>query len=129
MLPLRLRCSSTYHVNFNNTLLTMSETKPADITLTLQKETEGFTAIADRPTDNNLIEVQKLLVPVLIKTKYNELMLTHNLSGVLLPSKSYEQIYKKRAYIIPPFIALYDVTIDKDFTRLEINRAEGKHEA
>ena len=79
--------------------------------------------------DNDLIEIRQLLVTVLMKTKYYELMITHNLSGVILPSKRYEQIYKNGAYVIPPDIAIYDDTIDKDATRLEINRSEGKHRA
>ena len=81
----------------------MSATKPADITLTLQKATEGFTAVMDCPTDNNIIDIRQLLLPVLMKTKYDDLTLTHNLSGVILPSEHYEQIYKKGAYLIPPF--------------------------
>ena len=56
-------------------------------------------------------------------------MLTHNLSLVVLPSERYEHIYKNRSYVISPAIALYDDTIDKDATRLETIRAEGKHEA
>ena len=107
----------------------MSATKPADLTLALQKATKGFTVIVDRPTNNDLIEIQQLLVPVLRNTKYDELTLTHNLSGIILPSKRYEKIYKNEAYVTPPVIALYDDTIDKDATRLEINRAEGKHKA
>ena len=90
---------------------------------------EGFTVILERPTDNNLIEIRKLLVPVLMKTTYNELTLQHNLAGVILPTERYEHIYKKGAYAIPPVNPLYHDTIDKDATRLEINRAEGKHEA
>ena len=128
MLPPILRCSSTYQVNFN-TRTTMSATKPADLTLTLHKATEGFTAIVDRPTDNDLIDICQLLLPVLMKTKYNELTLTHNLSGVILPSKRYGQIYKKGAYLIPPVIVLYNDTIDKYVTRTEVHRAEEKHEA
>ena len=126
MLPPRLRCSSTYQVNFN-TRTTMSATKPAELTLALQKATEGFTAIVDQPTDNDLIETCQLLVPVLMKTKYDELTLTHNLSGVILPYERYQQIYKKGAYLIPPIITLYYETIDKDATRTEVHRAEGKH--
>ena len=80
----------------------MSATKPADLTLALQKATEGVTVIVDRPTDNYLIEIRQLLVPVLTKTKYDELTLTHNISGFILPSERYEQIYKKGAYVIPP---------------------------
>ena len=80
----------------------MLATKPADPTLTLQRVTEGFTVIVDRPTDNNLFEIRQLLVPVLMKTKYDELTLTNNLSGVILPAENYEQIYKNGAYGTPP---------------------------
>ena len=73
----------------------MSETKPADLTLTLQKATEGFKAIVDRPTDNDIINIRQQLLPILTKTKYDDLTLTHNLSGVILPSERYEHIYKK----------------------------------
>ena len=68
-------------------------------------------------------------MPVLIKTKYNELAVTHNLSGVILPTECYEHIYKKGAYLILPVIALYDDTIDKDAKITEVHQAEGKHEA
>ena len=83
MLPPRLQCYSTYQVNFN-TRTKMSVTKPADLTLAPQKATEGFTAIVDQPTENDLIEIRQLLVPVLMKTNYDELTLTHNLSEVIL---------------------------------------------
>ena len=128
MLTPILQCSSTYQVNFN-TRLTISATKPADLTLVLQKVTEGFTAIVDRPTDNDLIEIRQLLVPVLMRTKYNKLTLTRNISGVILPSDCYQHIYKKGAYLIPPVINLYNETIEEDSTIIEIHRAEVKHEA
>ena len=47
----------------------MSETKLTDLTLVLQKATEGFTAIVDQPTDKNSIEIRQLLLPVLMRTK------------------------------------------------------------
>ena len=64
-----------------------------------------------------------------METKYDELTLTHNISGFILPAERYKQIYKNGAYVIPPVIPLYDDAIDKDATRLEINRAKVKHEA
>ena len=106
----------------------MSETKPADITLALQKATEGFTDIVDRPRDNNIINIQQILLPVLMETKYDDINLTHNISGVILLTKRYEHIYKKGADLILPVVVLYDDTIDKDATRTEVHRAEGKHE-
>ena len=107
----------------------MSATKPADITLTLHKATEGFTAIMYRPTDNNIIKIRQLLLPVLMKTKYDNLTLTHNLSGVILPIERYGHIYNKGAYLIPPVIALYDDTIYKDATIPEVHQSEGKHKS
>ena len=84
----------------------MSATKTAESTLDTQKATEGFTVIVDRPTDNDLIEIRQLLVPVLMQTTYDELTLQHNLAGVILPTKRYEQIYKKGDYAIPPVVPL-----------------------
>ena len=56
----------------------MLATKPVNLTLPLQKATEGFTSILDRPTDNDLIDIRQLLVPVLMKKKCDKLTLTHN---------------------------------------------------
>ena len=96
----------------------MLATKPAELTLSIQKATERFTVIVDRPTDNDLIEIRQLLVPVLMKTTYDELTLQHNLAGFILPTERYEHIYKNRAYAIPPVIPLHNDNIDKDATRL-----------
>ena len=85
----------------------MSAIKPADLTLALQKATKVFTAIVDCPTDNDIINIQQLLLPVLMTTKYDELTLTHNLSGFILPSERYEEVYSNGAYEIPAVIALY----------------------
>ena len=63
----------------------MSVTEPADLTLSLQKATEVFTAILDRATDTVIIDIQQLLLPILMKTKYDKITLTHNLYGVILP--------------------------------------------
>ena len=105
----------------------MSATKPADITLALQKATEEFTVIVDFPTDTVIINIQQLLLPVLMKTKYDELILIHNLSGVILPTERCKHIYSKGDHLIPPFVALYDDTIDKDVTRTEVHQSKGKN--
>ena len=107
----------------------MSETKPADLTFSLQKATEGFTSIVYFPTDTNIINIKQLLFPVLIKTKYNKLNLTHNLSGVILPTERYEHIYSKGEYLILSVIALYYDIIERNATRTEVHQDKGKHEA
>ena len=77
----------------------------------------------------DIINIRQLLLPVLMKTKYDEIILTHNLLGVILPTERYEYIYLKGAYSILPVITLYDDTIDRYATRTEVHQAEGKHEA
>ena len=105
----------------------MLASKPADLVLALQKAEEGFTAIVDRPTDNEIIDIRQLLLPVSMKTKYDELTLTHNLSGVIIPTERYDHIYSDGDYLILQVIKLYNDTIDKDATRTEVLRSEGKH--
>ena len=62
-----------------------------------------------------------------MKTMYKDLTLTYNLSGVIIPSDRYKNIYKKVYYLIPSAIALYNDTIDRDATRTEVHQAEGKN--
>ena len=76
----------------------MSETNPEDLKFSLQKAREGFTAILECPMDTEIINIRELLFYVLMKTKYDELTLTHNLSRVILPTEQYRHIYLKGAY-------------------------------
>ena len=58
-----------------------------------------------------------------MKTKYDELTLTHHLYGVNIPTDSYEHIYAKRAYSILRVVALYNDTINMDATITEGHQA------
>ena len=64
-----------------------------------------------------------------MKTKYEKLTLTHNISGVILPTERYDHIYSNVDYLIPLVITLYKEKIDKDATRTEVHQAKGKHES
>ena len=70
----------------------MSTTNPADLTLALQKATEGFTAIVDHLTDTKIIDTKQLLLTLLMKMNYDDIELTHNLLEVILPTEHYEHI-------------------------------------
>ena len=61
-------------------------------------------------------------------TEYDKLTLTHNLSGLIIPTKLYEQVYLNGTYEILSVIALYGDKIDINTTRTEGCRANGKHE-
>ena len=70
----------------------MLKTKLTDITLSLQKLADGFTAIADRPTDTNIVDIRQLLLPVFMGKKYNKLDLTHKLSGFIISMDRYKNL-------------------------------------
>ena len=60
---------------------TMSATKPADLTLALQKATKVFTAIVDRPTDNDIINIPQYINAIEAaqrKSKHGKLVITDN---------------------------------------------------
>ena len=64
-----------------------------------------------------------------MQTKYDDLTLTHNLYGVILPTDRYKHIYGKVPYAILPVVNLYEYLIEEDATRTEVHQEEGKHEA
>ena len=64
-----------------------------------------------------------------MKTRYDDLTLTHNLSGAILPTKRNKHIYLKGAYSIPPVITLYNDTIDRGVTRTEFHQSKGEHKS
>ena len=107
----------------------MLVTKPADLTLAIQKSTVVFTGTLYQPTDTDIIDIRQLLLPVLMKTKYDKLALTHNLYGFILPTHRYVHINSKGAYSLLLVITLYDDTIDRDATIAEVHRDKGKHKA
>ena len=64
-----------------------------------------------------------------MNTKYDNLTLTHNLLGVILPAERYENIYLNRLYLIPPVISLHNDKIDKDVTKTEVHQSKVKYES
>ena len=48
--------------------------------------------------DTDIIDIKKLLFPVSMQSKYDEVTLTHNLSEFILPTYRYIHIYGKGEY-------------------------------
>ena len=107
----------------------MSATKPAELTLAIEKASKGFAVIATKPTDDKIFKILQLLVPVLVSTKYDELKKEHNLSVVILPQIHYENIYGVGPFTILPLVSLYDTSIVKDAMSTEVHRSEVANES
>ena len=107
----------------------MLATKPAELTLAIEKASEVFSAIAKKPTDDDIFYIGQLLALVLMRTRYNELKNEHKFSGVILPQIRYEKIYGVGPCPIPLLVYLYDTSIATDAKRKELHQVEVANES
>ena len=62
--------------------------------LAIAKATQGFVETTEKYTDKYIVNIRKLLTPVLIKVKpYDQINNQHSLSGVILTEDRYKHIY------------------------------------
>ena len=86
---------------------------PEDLTLATAKATQGFVATTDKPTDKYIVNIRKVLTPVLMKVKpYDQLNNQNSLAGVILTEDCYMHIYKQGPYVFPLVVSVYDFTIN-----------------
>ena len=68
---------------------------PEDLTVAIAKATQGFVATTNKPNDEYIVNLKKILTPVLIKVNpYDQLYNQHSLAGVILTEDCYMYIYK-----------------------------------
>ena len=94
MLPLRPRCSSKYQVRLNLNDYGQPCQKPRQLISPshYRRRRRDLQPSYISKTDTEIINIRQLLLPILMKIKYDEMTLTHNLSGVILPTERYEHI-------------------------------------
>ena len=58
---------------------------PADLILAIAKATQDFAVMTNKPTEKYIVNIRKVLTPVLMKVKpYDQLNNQHSLAGVIL---------------------------------------------
>ena len=86
---------------------------PSDLTLAIAKATQGFVETTEKYTDKYIVNIRKLLTPVLIKVKpYDQINNQHSLAGAILIEDRYKHIYKHGPYVVPSVVSVYNITID-----------------
>ena len=131
MLPPTPRCSSTYQVNF-----TPPRTTDNHVGNQSRKShpcpTEGDGRIYSHRRSTNGYRHHQHPTTTIARLNEDKIWWAYFNTQPLhfiLPTERYEHIYSKGAYSTPPVIALYDDTIDRGATRIEVHQAKGKHEA
>ena len=103
---------------------------PSDLTLNIAKDTHGFVAITNKPNDKYIVNISKVLTPIMMKVKpYKQINKQHSLDGVILTEDHYKYIYKQGPYVVPSVFSVYDFTIDANAGKTIAKRAELAHEA
>ena len=86
---------------------------PADLMISIAKAKQDFAGTTNKPTDEYIVNIKKVLTPVLMKFKpYDQLNNQHSLDGVILTEDCYKHIYRHEPYVLPPEFSVYDVTIN-----------------
>ena len=86
---------------------------PADLMISIAKAKQDFAGTTNKPTDEYIVNIKKVLTPVLMKFKpYDQLNNQHSLDGVILTEDRYKQIYKKGPHVVPPEVSVYNFTIN-----------------
>ena len=66
---------------------------PEDLTLAIKKATHRFIATTDKPTDEYIFNIRKVLTPILIKfNPYYQLNNQNSFSGLILTEDRYKHI-------------------------------------
>ena len=86
---------------------------PADLTLSIVKATQDFVATTNKPINKYIVNIRKVLTPVLIRVKLcKQLKNQHSLAGVILTEYLYNNICMQGPYVVPLVVSIYDFTID-----------------
>jgi hypothetical protein len=101
---------------------------PDAITLLFKEARDAFLPIKGKPTDDNLLLIREMLLPILIEIPYNQLGGVHSLMGLLTDSARYAANHGT-TFVRPIHLPLYDSSIANNATTVVRVRAESAHKA
>jgi hypothetical protein len=101
---------------------------PNVITLLFKEAHDAFPLFEGKPTDNNLLPIREMLLPILMEIPYNQLRGIHSLMGLLINPARYAGNYGT-TFNRPICLPLYHSTIANDATTVVHVRAELSHKA
>ena len=83
----------------------------------------------EKPTDDNLLLIREMLLPILMETPYNQLGGIHSLTAMLTDAVRYASNHGGNAFICCTHLPLYDSTIMDNATTVVRIYVESAHKA
>ena len=89
--------------------------KAEAITLLLKEASDAFPPIDGKPTDDDLLAIREVLLPILMLIPYDQLTAIHSLTGLITSPARYS-VDHGTSFPRPKRLPLYDLTIADDAT-------------
>jgi hypothetical protein len=102
---------------------------PNAITLLFKEVHETFPPIKGKPTDNDLLSIREMLLPILMEIPYDQLGGVHSLMAILMDAVRYAADHGGNGFIRPVRLPLYNGSIADNATTVVRMRAEVGHKA
>jgi hypothetical protein len=102
---------------------------PNAITLLFKEARDAFPPIKGKPTDDNLLSIWEILLPILMEVPYDQLGGVHSLTSLITDNVRYAAEHGGNSFKRPIRLPLYDTSIKDDATTVIRVRAEAAHKA
>jgi hypothetical protein len=102
---------------------------PNGITLLFKEARDSFPPIEGKLTDDNLLLIREMLLPILMEIPYNQLGGIHSITAILMDTVMYAADHGSNAFKCPVRLLLYDGSIADEATTVHRIRAEAAHKA
>ncbi len=102
---------------------------PETITRLFKEAYDTFPPLEGKPTDNNLLAIQRTLLLLLMVIPYNQWGGIHSLVAILTEAAKYEANHGNKKFVRPQRLSLYDDTIAGDATTVVRVCSEAAHKS
>ncbi len=90
---------------------------------------DTFPPLEGKPTDDDLLAIREMLLPLLVVIPYDQLSGLHSLTDILTEAAKYETEHGNAKFVSPACLPLYDKNIADDATTIVRVRAEAAHKS
>jgi hypothetical protein len=102
---------------------------PDTITLLFKEPFDVFRPIEGKPTDDDLLAIREVLLPILMVIPFNLLRGVHSLTALLTDDTKYTANHSGKKFVCPKRLALYDDTIADNASTVVRVRAGAAHKS
>jgi hypothetical protein len=99
------------------------------ITCLFKEAYDTFPPLEGKPTDDDLLAIREMLLPLLMVIPYDQLNGLNSLTAILAEAAKYETDHGNAKFVRPTRLPLYDKSIANDATTVIRVRAEAAHKS